>query len=116
MIDDKCQGIIKKCKFIAKKNTWFIEGSVVDLIDNNYLVYEDNTKFGTGCSTFSGYTNRSLDEYFFENCGSPIRYDQETCDFSEFLIYDEYGNEISELTLNDYLQILREQKINTIIK
>lgn len=40
--------------------------------------------------TYEGYT------------GNLPREDGETCPFSEFYIYDEFQNEISELTLNEY--------------
>lgn len=109
-INDQYQIIIKKCKLIAKKDTWFVEGSEV-IFDYNYIEYQEDSKFGDGWSLFDGYTNETYDGY----SGELPRPDGETCSFSEFLIYDEYGNEISELKLNEYISLLREQKINIIL-
>jgi hypothetical protein len=109
-INDQYQNIIKRCKFIAKEDTWYVEGSEVNF-DYNYIEYKENYIFGQGFSLFAGWTNETYEGYI----GDLPRYDSETCDFSEFLIYDEYGNEISELTLNDYISLLRDQKINIIL-
>jgi hypothetical protein len=43
--------------------------------------------------TYHGYT------------GELPREDGETCPFDEFFIYDEFGNEISELTIEEYKNI-----------
>jgi hypothetical protein len=41
--------------------------------------------------------------------GELPRPDGETCPFSEFFIYDEFGNDITELTLEEYEVLLNSK-------
>lgn len=108
-INQKYQNIISKCKFISKPDTWYVEGSEASLIDGiSYRNYSDGDKFNSGWSLFRGLTNES----YFGYEGELPRMDEESCQFSEFFIYDENGNEISELSLNDIIQRIRVEKID----
>jgi len=99
MINKEYQEIIRECKFISKPNEWFIEGKEVDCVDKcSYSEYELGYKFNDGWALFEGYTNEGYKGY----TGELPRPDGETCPFDEFLIYDKLGNEISELTLEEY--------------
>jgi hypothetical protein len=101
-IDEKYLNIINKCKFISKPNGWFVDGTEAKLdIDCVYPEYEQDDKFNNVCGLFDGLTMETYEGYL----GELPREDGETCSFEEFFIYDEFGNEISELTLDEY-QIL----------
>lgn len=101
MINDKYQEIIKKCKFIAKPDTWFVDGTEATC-SGNFSLYKSGDKFGNGWSLFEGMTDESFSGY----SGELPRLDGESCHFDEFLIYDEFGNEISELSLEEYIGLL----------
>ncbi len=108
-INTKYQEIISKCKFVAKPDTWYVEGSEVKLVDGcSYQKYRQGDKFNSGWSLFEGLTNETYDGYN----GELPRIDGETCSFTEFLIYDELGNEISELALDDLIRRIRVDKID----
>ncbi len=112
-IDEKYLEIIKKCKFISKPDCWFVEGS--ECILENEFTYPDYTsisKFNQVNGLFSGMTMETYKGY----SGKLPRADEETCPFDEFFIYDEFGNDISELTLGEYKSLIRDNKINQIIK
>ncbi len=98
-INDEYQEIIKKSKFIAKADQWFIEGTEA-VCDGgySYINYKSGDKFNAGWSLFMGSTN----ETYVGFIGELPRIDCETCPFDEFYIYDEFGNEISELTIEEY--------------
>jgi len=68
--------------------------------------------FYEGWSLFSGYTNETYTGY----SGELPRLDEDTCTFNEFLIYDEFDNEISELTLEEYEYLIRTDDRNKKIK
>lgn len=98
-INERYQDIIKKCKFISKENEWFVEGKEAKCTDGcSYVEYKAGDKFNNGWSLFEGYTNETYIGYV----GNLPRLDGETCQFVEFYIYDEFGNEISEITLDEY--------------
>jgi hypothetical protein len=98
-LDKKYQEIIKTCKFIAKPNTWFVEGLEVKCVDTcSYAPYKNQDTFNAGWGLFEGWTN----ETFIGFDGELPREDGETCQFDEFYIYDKFGNEISEITLSEY--------------
>lgn len=98
-INEEYQEVISKCQFKAKEDTWFIKDSFPLNMDKcSYSKYEDGHKFKVGWSLFCGWTNETFPGFN----GTLPREDEETCSFDEFFIYDEYGNEISELTLNEY--------------
>jgi len=102
-INEEYQSIIKKCKFISKPNEWFIEGTEAKCSDaGSYSEYIENDVFNIGWSLFEGYTNNGFKGY----TGELPREDGETCPFDEFFIYDVFGNEISELTLEEYKKLL----------
>jgi hypothetical protein len=101
-INEEYQNVIKKCKFISKPEEWFVEGTEALNEDGiSYTDYKEGDKFNDGWSLFNGLTNETFVGYE----GELPRQDGETCPFDEFLIYDEYGNEISELTLNEYKEL-----------
>lgn len=98
-IHNQYNDIIKKCKFISKPDEWFVEGTEALCSDaGNYSEYAEGDKFNDGWSLFEGLTNETFADYN----GELPRYDGETCPFDEFFIYDEFNNEISELTLREY--------------
>lgn len=99
--------IIKNCKFISKSNEWFLEGTEVKCVDGySYSSYKEGDKFNAGWSLFEGYTNEAFEGFH----GELPRLDGETCAFDEFYIYDEFGNEISELTLTEYKKLIYKDK------
>jgi hypothetical protein len=111
-INEQYQAIIRKCKFISKPDEWFVENTEAILEGAfSYNDYTEDYKFNDGWSLFNGMTNEASG---YE--GELPREDSETCPFSEFWIYDEFGNEISELTLNEYKQLLRKKKLEKIIE
>jgi hypothetical protein len=100
--------ILSKCKFIALPDTWYVEGSVAKLDGTPFVDYNsDDIKFNDNCGLFDGWTNEVYDGYI----GVLPREDSETCSFDEFQIIDEYGNDITELTLKDYKLLLRKLKM-----
>ena len=112
-LNDIYQNIIKNCKFIAKEDVWFIEGTECKNVDKcNYSKYTKDSLFNEGFSLFNGITNNSYKGY----SGELPRKDSESCCFTEFYIYDEFNNEISELTLDQYKQLLRTKKLIEILK
>lgn len=112
-INEEYQNIIKKCKFISKPDEWFVEGTEAKCSDTgSYSDYKQGDKFCNGWSFFEGYTNETHIGY----SGELPRPDGDTSSFDEFYIYDEYGNEISKMTLDEYNQLIREQKLKRIIK
>ena len=103
---EKYLQIIKKCKFISKPDQWFVEGTEATIEDNIIFPdYKDGDKFNNVSGLFNGMTNESYHGY----TGELPREDGETCPFDEFLIYDEHGNEISELTLQEYEKLIEEK-------
>lgn len=110
-INQKYQEILSRCKFIAKPDTsWYVEGLEAKIDGGPYHNYTEGDKFNSGWSLFKGLTNETYEGY----TGELPRLDGETCPFSEFLIYDEWGNEISELTLGEYLSKIRIEKIDSL--
>lgn len=106
-INEKYLEIIKKCRFVSKPNEWFIEGTEVKL-DNTctFPDYNDDDKFNSIAGLFYEMTMETFEGY----SGELPREDGETCPFNEFFIYDEFGNEISELTLEEYEVLLDSKK------
>jgi hypothetical protein len=109
MINEKYLEIIKKCKFISKPDEWFVEGTECTIEDNViYPEYKQDDKFNEVCGLFSGLTYEIYEGY----TGELPREDGETCPFSEFFIYDEFGNDITELTLEEYKVLIKlKQKL-----
>jgi hypothetical protein len=98
-INEKYLEIIKKCKFISKPNQWFIEGTECIIEDDIiYPEYKEGYKFNDVCGLFNGLTMETYQGYI----GELPREDGEACPFNEFFIYDEFGNDITEITLQDY--------------
>lgn len=98
-VNQQYRQVIKDAKFITKPNAWFVEGSTAQCPDeNNYSEYNDGDKFNKGWGLFHGITHETYAGY----TGELPRPDGETCPFDEFFIYDIFGNEISELTLDEY--------------
>ena len=110
---DEYIDIITKCKFIAKPDSWFVTDSEAKLLIGQYSPsYKPQDQFKVGWSLFEGITNESYKGYI----GSLPREDRETCLFEEFFIYDQYNNDISELTLSEYKSLLRDKKIDDILE
>lgn len=107
-IHEQYNDIIKKCKFISRPNEWFISGSEVKL--DSDIFWTNCNKFNDGSALFYGLTNENYDGYD----GELPREDGETCPLDEFYIYDEFGNEISELTLEEYKKLIRKLKLKQI--
>lgn len=104
-INKEYQDIIKRCKFISKKDEWFIEGTEAKCdAAGNFCDYNKGDKFNKGFSLFEGITNETFKGY----TGELPREDGEVCPLDEFLIYDEFDNEISDLTLDEYKSLLAE--------
>lgn len=92
-INEKYLEIIKKCKFISKPDEWFVEGTECTIEDNViYPEYKQGNKFNDVCGLFGGLTMETCKGYF----GELPREDGETCQFSEFFIYDEFGNSLNK--------------------
>jgi hypothetical protein len=104
-INDQYISILKKCRFVTKPDEWFVEGSepVLDFTCI-YPDYTEKDKFNSADALFNGM---SLVHPFAH--GTPIE-DGEICMLNEFLIYDENNNEISELTLAEYKELLKKTK------
>lgn len=98
--------VLNKCFIVSKKDEWFLEGFEVDM-DGLYYGYGENSKFNGNSATFIGLTFEDTD-------GITPELDSEGCPLDEFEIYDNYGNEISELTLSEYKSLLRNSKIEKI--
>lgn len=58
------------------------------------------------CGLFDGLTMETYQGY----SGELPREDGETCPFDEFFIYDEFGNDITELTLEEYEVLLNSKQ------
>lgn len=103
-VNEQYLEVVKKCTFISKPQEWFVEGTNCTIVDNViYPEYKDGDKFNAVCGLFEGVTMQKYPEYV----GELPREDSETCPFDEFYIYDEFWNEISELTLKEYQNYLR---------
>ena len=103
--------ITSNAKFVAKKDTWFLEKSEPNLIGNVSYFDDTKDKFKNGAGLFNGLTMEAYDGYN----GILPREDEESCVFEEFYIYDQHGIEISEMTLKEYKTILREKNIDLIL-
>lgn len=115
---DTDESLILKDKdviFVAKYDSYFEEGYQSELIDLKFITGE---KFNFNRGVFRGVqSSKSIKEEWI-----PIKYveyDNGVCEieapFREFEIYDKFGNEISELSLLEYKQILRDMKINKLL-
>lgn len=103
IIHEKYVKIIKKCKFISKPDEWFVEGTECIIEDDIiYPEYKKGDKFNSVCGLFNGLTIETFHGYD----GKLPREDGEICSFDEFFIYDKFGNEISELTLEEYIDLI----------
>lgn len=107
-IDKEYNDVLKNCVFISKPDGWFIEGFQVELgpVWGKYTArskFKDNSALGTGLT--------------YEGCESgECRTDTEGCSLWEFEIYDKWGNEISDFTLEEYKKLfIRDEKISDII-
>jgi len=104
-IHEKYLEIIKKCRFISKPDEWFVEGTECVIDDDViYPNYTKGCKFNAVCGLFNGLTMETYRGY----SGELPRQDGETCPFNEFYIYDEFGNEISDITLEEYEVLLNK--------
>lgn len=110
-IDDKYKLILSECIFISKKGEWFLDGFQVGL-DTLYSPYrKEDQKFNNNSAIMHGLTNESYSGF----SGDLPRLDSEGCALEEFEIYDKYGNEISELSIVEYILILRDLKIDSLV-
>jgi len=107
-INEKYLEIIKKCKFISKPDMWFIEGTQCNIEDDViFPEYKQDDKFNAVYGLFNGLTMETYNGY----TGELPREDGETCPFDEFFIYDEYDNDITEITLEEYGSYVRDYKL-----
>jgi len=92
--NDKCNSILLRCKYISKHN-----GCECVLVDKfaNYENYNVDDKFNIDYSLFKNKNNSDV----YNVC--------DYIDLKYFLIFDRFNNEISELTLFEYLKLLRLQ-------
>lgn len=99
--------VVSNCKFISKKDSWFVEYKECMLDDKKtYRKYNWGDKFNNNYGLFYGLTMESFNGYL----GELPREDGETCNFDEFYIYDNFGNEISELTLEEYEVLINSEQ------
>lgn len=104
---DKYLEIISKCKFIANEDEWFIAGAEAKLTtDWIHPHYEKGDKFNSPSGLFRGYTSEPHVGYD----GVLPREDEEICAFDEFTIYDEFGMDISNMTLIEYYNLKNYEK------
>lgn len=97
--------VLKNCIFISKKNSIFLKGLQVDIL-NLSKNYKEGDKFYQNKGLFLGLSNIDGD----------ILLESKTCEFTDFEIYDRLGNEISDVDLIEYKKAtLRDIKINDII-
>ncbi len=109
-IDEEYRAVLQECFFISKPDEWFLEGLEADL-ETLYSLYKNGDTFNSNSAIMRGLTLETYD-----GCKDDIpRVDGEGCPLTEFEIYDKWGNEISELTLNEYKSLLREKKIDHIL-
>ena len=105
--------ILERCKFISKKDEWFIEGTEVELLAMMTFPYKSpNDKIKDCSALMKGLTNETYKGYL----GELPRMDEEGCSLDEFFIYDENGIDISEMTYQEYLIYERDIKIYNILK
>ena len=102
MVHDEYVNILKKCKFFAKPDIWYIGGSEVILLSDSIIQFGENDLFNAGKSQFRGWTNE-IDKGY---SGLLPRIDKKICPYHFFYIYDENGYEISTLTLDKYKSII----------
>ena len=98
--------IIKQCKFIAKPNTPFIEGTqaILDTKAVFPMYRTPNDKINSLTGIFTGYTN---EKYYEEYSDNPPTLEEEVCSFNQFLIYDKLDTEISNLTIKDAIKLYK---------
>lgn len=97
--------ILKKCRFIVKPDEWFVEGTEAKMLRIEFSPNFDHTnKFNDSMGLFEGMTDNLCDEYGHIK----IQLDAVTCTLDEFYIFDEFDNEISALTFDEYLELLFE--------
>lgn len=101
-IHEEYEFILRKCIFVSKGDVFDINSTTS--LGSLSLFYHDNSLFQDNSGTFFGLIDGVM--------GANSNF----CNFSGFSIYDEYFNDISKLTLNEYKSLLRENKINKIIQ
>lgn len=109
-IHEQYESVLKECIFISKPNEWFLEGYQVEFIRSVFswreeIRFNDNTAIVNGLTIIDYRNDLHLEEPIF---------DQDSHDIKEFEIYDKWGNEISELTLFEYKELLRNNKIEEV--
>lgn len=88
---------MKQFKFIARPNTWFIDGTTVELI-TDLTEWNPMDKIEDGFGEFYGSTNETFQGYD----GELPRMDGEICNYDEFFIY--YNDLlVNEMTMADIL-------------
>ena len=94
MRENQVNIILSKCKFIARAESWFVEGTECKLT-HDVQIYKGE-KISDLYAIFDGLTNET-----YEGCEEELpRLDGEFCSFEEFFIYNENSEEISELIIN----------------
>ena len=93
--------VLQKCKFVAKPDGWY-EGEV-ELIGVPYLSQLPNDRMKDNNGKFNGIAS---EEYALTAGELEIG----SSSFDRFNIYDEFGDEISEMTMEEWL-IKKRQRI-----
>ena len=110
MLDiDEYESILKECIFVSKPDGWFLEGFQVEISRCFYPQFKDGDKFNSKSAIVYGLTLEEVKDDI-------PAFDGESCPLDEFEIYDKWGNEISELTLREYKELIRNTKIEKIIE
>ena len=99
MKDIEYYEVLKTCKFIANEESYFIEGTECEIIQI-WDCFSSDDKFNAPVlmGTFKSSNNYA-----------------ESCQLSEFYIYDKDGIEISDMTLYEYIMYSRNEVIRNLM-
>jgi len=111
MNDVQISEILQDCKFISKKDEWFIEGTEVEFICLIGFPYTATTTFNDGSALMEGYTNETFKGY----TGELPRLDQDGSSLDEFHIIHKSGIEITNLTPDEFKMCIRSKKIMDVL-
>ena len=103
--------IFEECKFISKKDEWFVEGTEVKFICLIGFPHSPITRFKDGSALMEGYTNETFKGY----AGELPRLDQDGSSLDEFNIIHKSGIEITNLTPDEFKMCIRSKKIMDVL-
>lgn len=94
MKDDEYYEVLKSCRLVSTDESWYDEGTecTVSMV---WEFFDSDMKFKDGMAAC------------YNGLGSSL----ESCQLSEFQIYDKDGIEISDMTLNEYLSYLNRNEV-----